>query len=258
MARPLRPAAHPRSAIFAPLGDEGRATRVEKRIAEAIYSGVLADGERLPSEPELAAMLGVATVTAREALVALRAQGLVTTTRGRGGGSFVNRPRHPDDAVLNGRLAATSNVELRDRATLYGVIVAGCAEVAAAYAAEEDVALMRELVLAPDETDAARWRHADAELMLSLAALTQSARLTRELVRLEAAFGALVRLPLMDPGFRTGARLRQVALLDALECADGDAARVQARDHVVQSLAWLLAQKAALPGSGATSDSGGH
>ncbi|MGH1563934.1 FadR/GntR family transcriptional regulator [Mumia sp. DW29H23] len=257
MARTRRPAAHPRSAIFAPLGDEGRATRVEKRIAEAIYSGVLADGERLPSEPELAAMLGVATVTAREALVALRAQGLVTTTRGRGGGSFVNRPRHPDEAVLNGRLASTSNVELRDRATLYTVVVAGCAEVAAAYAGADDVAQLRELVPDEDVADPARWRHADAELTLSIAALTQSARLTRELVRLEAAFGSLVRLPFMDPAFRSAARGRQVALLAALEGGDGDAARAQAREHVAQSLAWLLEQKAALPGSGTTSDSGG-
>ena len=56
--------------------------RVEQRLADAIRSGLLADGERLPSEQELAAMLGVATVTAREALVALRSQGLVPRSAG--------------------------------------------------------------------------------------------------------------------------------------------------------------------------------
>ncbi|MFI5429404.1 winged helix-turn-helix domain-containing protein [Aeromicrobium sp. UC242_57] len=96
MATVRRASTRARSAIFAPIGDEGRAVRVENRLAEAIRSGVLADGERLPSEPELASMLGVATVTAREALVALRAQGLVTTTRGRGGGSFVAGPRRAE------------------------------------------------------------------------------------------------------------------------------------------------------------------
>ncbi len=73
-----------RSAIFAPLGDVGRAGLVEQRLAEAIRSGVLVEGERLPSEPELAGRFGVAVVTVREALTALRAQGLVTTTRAGG------------------------------------------------------------------------------------------------------------------------------------------------------------------------------
>ncbi|KHL17841.1 DNA-binding FadR family transcriptional regulator [Mumia flava] len=246
MAERHRPATHPRAAVFAPLGDEGRATRVEKRLAEAIYSGVLHDGERLPSEPELAAMFGVATVTAREALVALRSQGLVTTTRGRGGGSFVNRPRHPDDASLRVRLASMSNVDLRDRATLYGVIVAGCAELAAAYADADDVAELRELVPDETDTDAARWRHADAELFLSVAALTQSARMTRELLRLEASFGALVRLPLMDPEHRQAAGERLAALVDAIGAGDGDAARRTASTHVRESVAWLIQKKAAL------------
>jgi len=78
-----RPEAGPaRAAIFAPIGDEGRALLVERRLAEAIRSGMLVDGERLPSESELAHLFGVALVTAREALVALREQGLVTTVRG--------------------------------------------------------------------------------------------------------------------------------------------------------------------------------
>src|SRR3954469_18464029 len=81
-----------RAAIFSPIGDEGRALLVERRLAEAIRSGVLANGERLPTEAGLAQLFGVALVTAREALVALRGQGLVTTVRGRNGGSFVTAP----------------------------------------------------------------------------------------------------------------------------------------------------------------------
>ena len=177
MATVRRPATRARSAIFAPLGDEGRAVRVENRLAEAIRSGVLADGERLPSEPELAAMLGVATVTAREALVALRAQGLVTTTRGRGGGSFVTQPAPSGPAELSSRLASMSRVELRDRGTIYGVILAGCAELAAERADATDIEGLRDLLIDRDETDVGLWRHADSELYLSVAALTQSARM---------------------------------------------------------------------------------
>ena len=42
------------SAVFQPIGDEGRAALVERRIAEAITGGVLHAGERLPSEQDLA------------------------------------------------------------------------------------------------------------------------------------------------------------------------------------------------------------
>ncbi|RYJ04142.1 MAG: GntR family transcriptional regulator, partial [Actinomycetales bacterium] len=63
MATVRRPATRARTAVFAPIGDAGRAVRVEQRLEQAIRSGILSDGERLPSEPELAAMPGVATVT---------------------------------------------------------------------------------------------------------------------------------------------------------------------------------------------------
>src|SRR5689334_24948820 len=82
-----------RSAMFAPLDQVGRAEAVAARLVDAITLGLLADAEQLPSEAELAAQFGVATVTVREALVSLREQGLVETRRGRGGGSFVRAPR---------------------------------------------------------------------------------------------------------------------------------------------------------------------
>ena len=247
MATVRRPATRARSAIFAPIGDEGRAVRVENRLAEAIRSGVLADGERLPSEPELAAMLGVATVTAREALVALRAQGLVTTTRGRGGGSFVTRPEPTGEAELGSRLASMSRVELRDRGTIYGVILAGCAELAAERADATDVEGLHLLLMDPAEADIGLWRHADSELYLSIAALTQSARMTREVVRLEADFGALLRLPLSDPAFRSDTATRHRALVAAIETHAPDKARHCVRAHVGDALERLADLHAAVP-----------
>lgn len=234
-----------RSAIFAPLEEIGRAGRVEQRLADAIRSGVLRDGERLPSEAELASMLGVATVTAREALVALRAQGLVSTTRGRHGGSYVTRAKLHDDGALTARLAAMSRIELRDRGTLHLVVLAGCAEVAAENADPHEIDDIAELVPAADDTDIGHWRHADAEIYLSLAALTQSARMTREVVRLEADFGALLRQPLADPQFRDYTRVCHLALMDALREHDGAAARVAARGQLTGALEELAVLHAA-------------
>ncbi len=236
MATVRRPTSRARTAVFAPIGDVGRATRVEQRLAEAIHSGLLDDGERLPSEPELASMLGVATVTAREALVALRAQGLVTTVRGRGGGSFVTRPQGTDDDVLQARLAAMTRVDLADRGVHYATILAGCAELAAERANAEEAEDLREIVLPEGQDDVGAARHADSELHLALAALTHSARLARDVMRLETEFGVLLRLPLSSAQNRTSVRASQLALLDAVSDHDASAARHHMRTRVRQAL----------------------
>jgi DNA-binding FadR family transcriptional regulator len=235
MAEVRRHGSRARSAIFAPLGDVGRAGQVERRLTEAIRSGVLVEGERLPSEPELAGMLGVAVVTVREALIGLRAHGLVTTTRGRGGGTFVAAGAAADEDALAERLGSMSRAELHDRATQYVLVLAGCAELAAERADAPDAAALRGLLVGPD-ADVGVWRHADAELWLSVAALTQSARVTREVVRLEADFGTIVRIPLSDREARTAARTAQEVLVAAIEQGDAGAARRCARAHLEDTL----------------------
>ena len=230
-----RRAGRARSAIFAPLSDVGRAGQVEQRLTEAIRSGVLAEGERLPSEPELAGMLGVAVVTVREALIGLRAQGLVTTSRGRGGGTFVAAGAGADEEALADRLGSMSRAELHDRGTHYALVLAGCAEIAAERADGGEAAMLRGLMAGPDD-DVGAWRHADAELWLSIAALTQSARVTREVVRLEADFGMIVRIPLSDPDVRDRTLAGLGRLIDAIEAGDAEGARRSARAHLQETL----------------------
>jgi GntR family transcriptional regulator, transcriptional repressor for pyruvate dehydrogenase complex len=60
------------------------AGEVVKRIADAIRGGWLEPGARLPTEQELMAALGVSRTVVREAVAALRADGLVTTRQGSG------------------------------------------------------------------------------------------------------------------------------------------------------------------------------
>jgi len=65
--------------------------QVRLSIVQAIASGRLRPGDRLPSEHEQARGFKVSRASVREALRSLVEMGLVTTVRGRGGGSFVNR-----------------------------------------------------------------------------------------------------------------------------------------------------------------------
>ena len=60
------------------------AGEVVKRLADAIRGGWLEPGARLPTEQELMAALGVSRTVVREAVAALRADGLVTTRQGSG------------------------------------------------------------------------------------------------------------------------------------------------------------------------------
>lgn len=235
MADVRRHGSRARSAIFAPLSEVGRAGQVEQRLTEAIRSGVLAEGERLPSEPELAAMLGVAVVTVREALGGLRAQGLVTTSRGRAGGTFVAAGAAADEDALADLLDSMSRADLHDRGTHYLLVLAGCAELAAERADAGEAAMLRSLLPQPDD-EIGEWRHADAELWLSVAALTQSSRTTRAVVRLEADFGMIVRIPLSDPGVRSRTLAAHERLIETIEAGDGDAARACARVHLQETL----------------------
>src|SRR3954471_20307674 len=85
-----RPAPAPaRDLLLAPIEPAGAVEQVVRRIGEAIGAGLLAPGERLPGQVELADTLGVARMTLRQALAVLEDAGLIEVRRGRTGGAFV-------------------------------------------------------------------------------------------------------------------------------------------------------------------------
>jgi len=67
--------------------------QIEIIVLEAISSGRVNGGDRLPPERELALHFGVSRMTLRHALVRLEARGLITKTLGRSGGTFVQGPK---------------------------------------------------------------------------------------------------------------------------------------------------------------------
>jgi DNA-binding FadR family transcriptional regulator len=98
--------------VLAPLVPPGNlAEQIVIRLAADIRGGRLAPGARLPTEQELTDALGVSRTVVREAVAALRADGLVVTRRG--SGAYVaadptaspfriaSRPRQPLADVLD-------------------------------------------------------------------------------------------------------------------------------------------------------------
>ncbi len=73
--------------------------QIEDWLAGAIAAGELTPGDRLPSEHDLAAWLGVSRMTLRHALSELVRRGLVTRTVGRHGGTFVAAAKLDQDVT---------------------------------------------------------------------------------------------------------------------------------------------------------------
>jgi len=73
---------------------------ISAQIEEAIASGALAPGDRLPPERTLAAEHHVSRMTVRQALQSLESRGLLRRTIGRSGGSFVAEPKLERDLAM--------------------------------------------------------------------------------------------------------------------------------------------------------------
>ncbi len=223
------------AAVFAPLETTGRAEVVTRRLTDAIGLGVLPDGLMLPSETELSVRLGVATATVREALGALRTAGLIRTSRGRHGGSFVCSPADGGRSALLDRLRGLGQGDLRDLGDHYAAVGGTCAALASQRADGDEVARLE--VLAPVVRHgrvASEWLRAEGAFHLELAVAAQSARLAREEIVLQAEIGPLLWLAHAHAGTSEEAAGSHEELASAVARGDGDGARAVLEDHVHQ------------------------
>ena len=234
-------AAH--AVVFAPLDGAGRAELVEQRLTDAIVSGVLRDGERLPSESDLSKSLGVALVTAREALEGMRDKGLVRTRRGRDGGSFVTFDRESAARMLESRLHGHSRIELRDLALHVGAIAGTAAEIAADRASDDDVESLRTIHAQADLSTAGGARRAVSRFQLEVAAISQSPRLVREEVRLQAEAGPLLWLCLREQEYRERSAVTREHVIEAIQSVEPAAARGATIRHITSAFEWLVHER---------------
>lgn len=238
-----------RSVVFAPLDGTGRAELVEQRLTDAIVSGVLRDGERLPSESELSRSLGVALVTAREALEGMRDRGLVRTRRGRDGGSFVTYDRDAAARLLETRVRGHSRIELRDLALHVSAIAGTAAEIAADRASHDDIETLLAIHDGADLATAGGARRALGRFQLEVAAISQSPRLVREEVRLQSEAGPLLWLCLREQEYRDLSAASQTRVIDAIRAVDPVAARTATIAQATAALDWLVDEKVRLDAS---------
>lgn len=229
--------------LISPAAAGGRAEEVVQRISEAIHLGLLSDGEKLPSEVELAAQFGVAPMTMRDALAELRVEGLVETRRGRTGGSFVRRPESPPLAPIRQRLTNMTLSGLRDFADEHQAVAGQAARLAAERASSANVRRMFSLT---DQLGSAvglgEQIRADCRFHIEVAVASQSARLTRREVSLQAEVSGMLWLPGSDGDHELAAHVEQHhAIAAAVLAQDGAEAQRLAAEHVAGSLRRLIA-----------------
>lgn len=227
------------AAVFSPLEPLSRAEQVERRLTDAIVLGLVPPDVTLPREAELALLLGVSTVTVREALKTLRLKGLVETRRGRGGGSFVREPDAVVGEIMRDRLRTTSTAQIRDLGDHYAAITGGAARLAAERATPEDVDRLRRGVgLMSSAASPGERRRAESHLRIEIAAVAQSPLLYRAEVSAQADIGPLLWLAI--GGGDTDAAELASDVVTAIGRADGPAARRLTERRVTQMTATLV------------------
>lgn len=214
-----------RRILFRQLGDSSVTTAVANRIRAAIGAGLLADGERLPREADLANQLGVTAFALREALSSLRGEGLITTRPGRNGGSFVQIPRDITSLARQalGRLSAS---ELGDMGDWQRMLVGQAALLAAQRSPHSSIERMRSYAAEVGSADSLlQARRAYGRFHLELAAAAQSAHLTRAALQMNEEFALIASPVLSDESTKVATCQSLVRIIDAIENRDGDRAR---------------------------------
>jgi GntR family transcriptional regulator, transcriptional repressor for pyruvate dehydrogenase complex len=124
--------------------------QVEAQIKNAIITGQFAQGERLPSEGELAQRFTVSRATVREALRSLVSIGMIEKVPGAMGGSFVRNVDHEAlGKILRESVDNTlqlGQINLDEVVAVRAVLEIPCAQLAARHRTPQHLEQIREVI----------------------------------------------------------------------------------------------------------------
>ncbi len=230
-AEPVTSVSRLPDAVLRPLRGGNAFESTVEQLATAVRLGVFAYGEQLPPERELAARLGVSRMTLREAIAALRDSGLVTTRRGRGGGTVVVYQGQVQ--VGQSRAGVRHGAALSDALDFRRVVEPGAAYLAAGRPLSADqrawlTASEKEVCSAPDN---AAHRVADARLHLAIATLSGSPMLIEAVTRAQSALQELLAAIPVLPANINHSNAQHKAIVAAVLAGDTDSARAVMEEH---------------------------
>lgn len=202
------------------------------RLAQTIRLGMLANGDQLPPERELAERLQVSRVTLREAIAALRDAGYLETRRGRAGGTFVV---YRDSQLPSGDAAAIARAmgdTLHDALDFRRVVEPGAAGLAATrtLSAVERAQLTRCLAAAADHSAPTR-RVADSRLHLAIAEASGSSMLAAAVADVQVTVDRLLAaIPVIERNL-AHSDAQHKRIVEAILAGDPRSARAAMEEH---------------------------
>jgi DNA-binding FadR family transcriptional regulator len=212
-----------------------------ERLLQAIKLGVVAHGDRLPPERELAAQLGISRVTLREAIRALQDAGYLDVRRGRYGGAFVvYQPRSPRKGDLRRAVNEMGPGDLSDALTFRMAVECGAAQVLACSAlTQERRDTLTARLAGVNDAAPADYRRLDIAFHLSIAELTGSAQLTSACADARLKVTDLLNaIPVLGPNIQHAA-VQHAAIVAAILAGDPEAARRAVAEHLEGTAALL-------------------
>ncbi|MBZ7925022.1 GntR family transcriptional regulator [Ensifer adhaerens] len=230
--------------FLTPLDSAGRSAPevIFGRLSEAIATGELQPGDRLPSEADLANAFGVAVMTLRRALETLREVGLIETKRGRFGGNFVSLNAAENFSHLS-KTMSYSRKEVRELADWRRAVSGEACYLAAERGEQADFDAIREASLEFDRSISKHdaMRLADAKLHLLISSAARSGRLHREESSIQAELSRLLSSnPYSDP-WRLNLEGLHSGLIVAIAERQSDLARRELIAHVESTFNWMVA-----------------
>ena len=240
-----------------PLFREARQSRifqdVVEQIEEAIVSGQLQAGDRLPPERELKETLKTSRSTLREALRVLEQKGLIEIRLGKGGGAVVKAITSDQISQSLGLLIRSQQVTLRQLAEFRERFEGDIAALAASKAANADFSALDDML-----TEARRcteggevffkdFLEADKQIHLFLAQLTDNPIYISILQTVHANIRQYFNRYLKMAGPEMEENLADlVDVVAAVKKGRAEAARILAQAHVRRFNSYMEAHREAL------------
>ncbi|WP_432822372.1 FadR/GntR family transcriptional regulator [Trichloromonas sp.] len=222
--------------LFKPIKPKKISEEIVEQIKALISQGQLKPGERVPSERDLAAMLGVSRPSVREAIMVLEAMGLVESRQG--GGTYVRSlTEHSIADPLTGMMANNTRL-LHDLSEVRIGLESWSAYLAAQNATDEEIAEMSGLLeemrrLAPT----GGWpADVDTRFHYAITSASHNTIQVHVLNTIHSLFKATIEVALFEfyrrEGYAQILLAQHEAIISAISARDPDLARQKMIDHL--------------------------
>ena len=207
------------------------------RLVQSLKLGLVAPGEKLAPERELASMLGVSRDTVREAISALVEAGYLEAKRGRYGGTFAKNPL-PTSSALSETSSRVASII--DTLALRAVVEVG---IVRRLARQELSRESRERLWRAHEecqgADLADYRKYDTRLHLLMGELVDAPSLVPVLADIRMRVNELLdQIPLLQPNIEHSCEQHQ-RIVQAILRGRPDVASVEMEEHLAGTEALL-------------------